>query len=123
MAWPDGVPPKEELRRRLRNEHPWLDDDRFGPCHVDAGDCDRCGTEPRLVSTCGPDGGQYGRRCAREPDWCEGHEDEAFQALVWLAALPGDADEIAYLWWLATGEIRYRAGMRYPPRTGPDYDV
>lgn len=116
MAWPPGVPPKAELRESLRGAHPWLDDDRFGPRNVNAGTCDRCGAEPRLVLTCGPSGGEYGRRCAAEDDWCDGHVDEAAEALAWLAALPEDADEIAWLWWLSTGEVRYSGqSRRYVP--------
>ncbi|HVF06206.1 MAG TPA: hypothetical protein VNA20_15295 [Frankiaceae bacterium] len=106
MSWPAGVPPKRELNAALRQAHPWLDDDRFGPRNVTAGDCDRCRAEARLVQTCGPSGGEYGRRCATEDDWCDGHADEAAAALAWLAALPDDADEVAYLWWLSTGEVR-----------------
>lgn len=116
MAWPDGVPPKAELRERLRREHPWIDDDRFGPRNVDAGECERCRAEARLVRTCGPNAGDYGRRCATPDDWCEGHEDEAADALRWLAALPADADDVAWLWWLSTGEVRYSgASRRYVP--------
>lgn len=111
--WPPGVPPKKDLQRRLAEQHPWLADDRFGPRNVTAGDCDRCGAEARLVQTCGPGGGEYGRSCAREDDWCGGHAEEAAAALAWLGALPDDADDIAYLWWLSTGELRYRE--RYPP--------
>lgn len=66
-----------------------------------------------MVQTCGPGGGEYGRECAREEDWCDGHADEAADALAWLRALPPDADQIAYLWWLATGEVR-----RSPDREG-----
>lgn len=116
MAWPDGVPPKAELRERLRREHPWLDDDRFGPRNVVAGECDRCGAEPRLVQTCGPGGGEYGRRCATPEDWCDGHADEAADALAYLRGLPDDADDLAWLWWLSTGEVRYSgASRRYMP--------
>lgn len=107
-AWPEGVPPKKELQAGLRREHPWLDDDRFGPRNVTAGDCERCGAEPRLVQTCGPSGGEYGRACATEDDWCDGHADEPADALRYLRALPDDADEAAYLWWLSTGEVRAR---------------
>ncbi len=107
MAWPEGVPPKAELRAALQREHPWLGNDEFGPRNVVAGDCDRCAAEARLVETCGPDGGSYGRRCATADDWCEGHADDAERALAWLRALPPDADEVAYLWWLSTGELRY----------------
>jgi hypothetical protein len=111
MAWPANVPPKAELRESLRREHPWLDDERFRA--VSAGDCDRCASEPRLVVTCGPRGGEHGRRCVTIDDFCPGHADEATATVEWLASLPGDADEIAVLWWYATGELRYRP--RYAP--------
>jgi hypothetical protein len=117
VRWPEGVPPKPVLRERLLREHPWLSHDEYGPRNVVAGDCDRCGAEARLVETCGPDGGSYGRRCARAADWCDGHQEEAVDALRWLNDLPGDADEIAYLWWLATGELRYPGTDR--PRYAP----
>jgi hypothetical protein len=107
--WPDGVPAKKELNAALRAAHPWLDDMRFGPRNVTAGECDRCGAEARLVQTCGPGpgAGELGRRCATEDDWCEGHADEARDALRYLQNLPDDADDVAYLWWLSTGEVRY----------------
>jgi hypothetical protein len=111
MAWPANVPPKADLRAALRAAHPWLDDERFR--EVSAGDCDRCHAEPRLVVTCGPRGGEYGRRCATDDDWCDGHAAEAAATLAWLRALPDDANEIATLWWYATGELRYRP--RYVP--------
>lgn len=107
MTWPEGVPPKKELNAALRAAHPWLDDMRFGPRNVDAGDCDRCGAEPRLVQPCNAP--QVGRRCATEDDWCEGHAGEARDALAYLQSLPDDADGVAYLWWLSTGEVRYSA--------------
>jgi hypothetical protein len=115
MSWPDGVPPKAELRESLRRAHPWLDDLRFGPRNVDAGECDRCAAEPRLVQTCGPGAGQLGRRCATADDWCGGHADEAADALAYLHALPQDADDVAWLWWLSTGEVRYGSSARYVP--------
>jgi len=115
MAWPEGVPPKAELRGRLLAGHPWLGDDRFGPRNVVAGECDRCGAEARLVQTCGPGGGEYGRRCASADDWCDGHADEAAEARAWLDALPPDADDVAWLWWLSTGEVRYSESRRYVP--------
>jgi hypothetical protein len=106
-----------ELRRVLRERYPWLDDTEHGPRSVEAGECDRCEVEPRLVAPCGPpppgrgvgpDWG-LGRRCAQELDvdgWCDGHEVEARIALDWLAALPAEADDVARLWWVATGEVR-----------------
>lgn len=113
MSWPEGVPPKRELNAALLAAHPWLGDLRFGPRNVDAGECDRCGAEPRLVQPCGP--GQYGRRCLTEDDWCEGHAGEAADAAAYLDALPDDADDVAWLWWLSTGEVRYGAKDRYVP--------
>jgi hypothetical protein len=107
MGWPEGVPPKAELRAALLAAHPWLADDELGPRNVTAGDCDRCGAEPRLVQTCGPDGGEYGRACATEEDWCEGHAEDARQAIHWLRELPEDANDVAYLWWFSSGELRY----------------
>jgi hypothetical protein len=111
MAWPANVPPNAELRASLERAHPWLADERFRD--VSAGDCDRCGAEPRLVRTCGPGAGELGRACATEDDFCAGHADEGAATVAWLASLPEDADEIAVLWWYGTGELRYRP--RYTP--------
>jgi hypothetical protein len=115
VTWPDGAPPKPALRAALLRDHAWLGHDAYGPRNVVAGDCDRCHAEARLVETCGPGGGSYGRRCATPDDWCDGHADEAAAAIAWLATLPDDANEIAYLWWLGTGEVRYSGSERYPP--------
>ena len=117
VSWPPGAPSKAELRDRLRAAHPWLDDERFGPQTVDAGECENCGEEARLVQTCGPpSAAQLGRACALAAGtdaWCEGHEEEAAAALAWLRRLPPDADQIARVWWLATGEVRLgSAGQR-----------
>lgn len=96
----------DELRRR----YPWLAHRELGPGNVEAGECDGCGAEARLVMTCGPGAGVYlGRRCAAEAGtsgWCEGHVCEAQGALAWLAGLPPEADAVARLWWVATGEVR-----------------
>lgn len=107
------------LRRMLIREHPWLSDTELGPQAVSAGECDLCHHEARLVQPCGPAppelGGTatpdwaLGRGCAQAlgtDGWCEGHRDQADAALAWLADLPADADLVARLWWLATGEIR-----------------
>ncbi|HVM00015.1 MAG TPA: hypothetical protein VM324_12050 [Egibacteraceae bacterium] len=98
------------LRQTLRARYPWLADTDRGPQAVDAGECDRCGAEARLVATCGPVAwAALGRRCARRlaaGAWCDGHADEAAGALAWLAALPDEADDVARLWWVATGEVR-----------------
>lgn len=100
---------KAALRAALRARHPWLEATEMGPRAVEAGECDRCGAEARLVTTCGPGPLHLGRRCAARlgtAAWCEGHVDDARQALDWLARLPPEADEAARLWWVATGEVR-----------------
>lgn len=98
------------LRRALRHRYPWLDRDDVGPRAVRAGECDRCGAEPRLVEGCGPGAYRYlGRRCAQElgtAAWCAGHATEARRLMGWLAGLPATADDVARLWWVATGEVR-----------------
>lgn len=98
------------LRRALRSHYPWIDRDDAGPRAVSAGECDRCGHEARLVETCGPGPHDFlGRRCAAQlgPDaWCEGHRDEAEELIIWLGSLPEEADDVARLWWVATGEVQ-----------------
>jgi hypothetical protein len=97
------------LREALLAHHPWLLHTDLGPQAVEAGECDRCGDEARLVEACGPSQHRYlGRRCAEEMGgeaWCGGHQDEAETRLAWLASLPAEADDVARLWWLATGEV------------------
>ncbi len=98
------------LREALLQHYPWLDREDLGPRSVDAGECDRCEQEARLVEACGPIPHRFlGRRCAaalRSGAWCEGHQVEAEAALAWLAELPPEADDVARLWWVATGEVR-----------------
>lgn len=98
------------LRDALRARYPWLDEERFGPRAVEAGECDRCRAEARMVTTCGPVAWPaLGRRCAAEVGadaWCDGHRDEREQALAWLADLPDLADKVARLWWVSTGEVK-----------------
>lgn len=100
---------RQQLRAALRQRYPWLDRLDVGAQAVEAGECDRCGTEARLAETCGPVAWQYlGRRCAAElgsDAWCDGHAEEAASALAWLAQLPDEADTVARLWWVATGEV------------------
>ncbi len=106
------------LRAALLHAHPWVAHTGVGPSTVVAGECDACGAEPRVVTPCGPpprglagagpDWG-LGRRCAAALGpgaWCDGHADEADAALAWCAALPAEADDVARLWWVATGEVR-----------------
>lgn len=106
---------KPALRQVLRERHPWLDATEHGPRAVDAGECDRCGAEARLVPTCGPVAwAALGRRCATalgDEAWCDGHAAQAAVTLAWLAALPGEADDVARLWWVATGEVRLDPGL------------
>lgn len=63
-----------------------------------------------MVPTCGPDGYPgLCAGCAQElgpAAWCDGHGDEAVDALRWLEALPSHADAVVTLWWIATGEVR-----------------
>jgi hypothetical protein len=78
---------------------------------VDAGDCDRCGADPRMVSGCGPAGGRaLCPACVVDLGvgevWCDGHRDEGQDALAWLARLPADWAAVVRLWWIATGEVR-----------------
>jgi hypothetical protein len=105
-----GPTERERLRAAMRARYGWLDEPDLGPRAVDAGECPRCGAEAALVPTCGPVAWQaLGRRCAQEigvAAWCDGHADEAARALAWLAGLPGNADHVARLWWVATGEVR-----------------
>lgn len=121
----DGVG-SPRLRRALLERYPWLADTELGPQAVEAGECDRCGAEARLVAPCGPapasvvagaaERGErigpswaLGRRCAAalgDEAWCDGHRGDAEAALAWLARLPAEADDVARLWWVATGEVR-----------------
>jgi hypothetical protein len=103
-----------DRRRALRDEllarHAWLDHDEVGPRTVEAGECDRCGDEARMVATCGPVAwAALGRACALEIGpgaWCDGHAEQAASWLQLLAALPAEADVAARLWWVASGEVR-----------------
>lgn len=101
---------KPALRQALRERYPWVQATERGPQAVDAGECERCGGEARLVATCGPIAwAALGRRCAAElgeDAWCAGHHAEAAATLAWLADLPEVADDVARLWWVATGEVR-----------------
>lgn len=104
------APRRRELRAALLARHPWIDHDDVGPRAVEAGECDRCGGEARMVTTCGPTSwAGLGRRCAAAVGagaWCDGHADRAAEWLARLAGLPAEADAVARLWWVATGEIR-----------------
>lgn len=97
------------LRAAIEKRYPWVAGGDLGPAAVEAGECDVCGAEARLITTCGPGAYRYlGRRCTAtlgDQAWCDGHADEARDAAAWVAALPPEADVVARLWWVATGEI------------------
>ena len=101
---------RRALRAALLQRHPWIEHEDVGPQAVEAGECDRCGREARLVTTCGPiSWASLGRVCALEVGeraWCEGHGEQAQSWLTVLARLPDEADMVARLWWVATGEVR-----------------
>lgn len=112
---------REELRRR----YPWLPAQPFGPAAVEAGECDRCGVEARLVPTCGPISFRYlGRGCLQQVGadaFCAGHESTFDAAVQWAADLPPEADVAARLWWVATGEVRMDlAGRSVDELLAPD---
>lgn len=108
------APTRARLRTALSQRYGWLTDTQFGPAAVEAGECDACGAEARLIATCGPGMEQYlGRRCLtdRATDaFCDGHADEAAAAVDYVSALPGDADLIARIWWVSTGEVGFQPG-------------
>jgi hypothetical protein len=124
---------RRHLRAALIARHPWIAHDEVGPRTVEAGECDRCGGEARLVATCGPTGwAALGRACASEigvAAWCDGHVDQARAWLRLLAALPTEADAAARLWWVATGEVRLDPSaveslqrVALPRERGADHD-
>jgi hypothetical protein len=98
------------LRRALLEAAPWLDATDVGPRAVDAGPCDRCGTAPRVVPTCGPAGADaVCRDCALDlgdDGWCDGHRRQGVAARRWATALPDTWADAVTLWWFATGELR-----------------
>lgn len=112
------------LRRALRELYPWLARTDVGPRAVEAGECDRCRREARLVATCGPTPwSALGRRCAADlalEAWCAGHRSEGREHLAFLDRLPPEADEVARLWWVATGEVRPDRELLAAPADLPD---
>ncbi len=111
------------LRRALLDAAPWLAATDVGPQAVDAGNCDRCGTAPRLLPTCGPSGADaVCRRCAEElgdAGWCDGHLEEGRAARRWAQQLPDRWPDAVTLWWVATGELRIDATTLDPQPDKP----
>ena len=103
------VEARRSLREALRARYPWVADAEWGPSAVEAGECDACGAEARVAMVCGPGAaGFLGRRCVERLDadaWCAGHADDAASAVAWVERLPAEADVVARLWWVATGEV------------------
>lgn len=100
---------RAQLRAALRRRYGWVGDAEWGPSAVEAGECDGCSAEARLVMTCGPGGVYLGRDCLQRLGagaWCDGHGEDAAAALAWARPLPPETDTVARLWWVATGEVR-----------------
>lgn len=100
---------RRALRAALVEVAPWLERTDVGPRAVEAGNCDRCDTHPRLLPTCGPAGAEaVCRACATalsDDGWCDGHRDEGHAARAWAATLPERWSTYVVLWWVATGEV------------------
>lgn len=109
---------RRQLRAALLARYPWIDHGEVGPMAVEAGECDRCGAEARLVSTCGPTRwAGLGRRCVTAVGahaWCDGHAEDAVLLLEQVTRLPAEVDVVARLWWVATGEVRMDASAVAP---------
>ena len=101
---------RRALRAALVARYGWVDDLEWGPAAVEAGECDGCGAEARVAQVCGPGAAEFlGRRCVVQqgPDaWCDGHAEDAAAAVAWAEHLPPEANVVARLWWVATGEVR-----------------
>lgn len=103
------------LRRAILAAYPWVDEPEVGPRAVDAGECDRCGTAPRLVPTCGPvPWPALCRDCVAAVGgdaWCAGHAAAGERWLDWAAGLPSEWGDVVRVWWIATGEVRLSHGL------------
>ena len=101
---------RRQLQAALRARYPWVSDPEVGPGAVEAGECDRCGLEARLVLTWGPGTDIYlGRRCVEElgeAAGCSGHRDNGHAARDAMGLLPPEADAVTRLSWVATGELQ-----------------
>jgi hypothetical protein len=107
---------RRELRTRLLQAAPWLDETEFGPRSVDAGTCELCARHPRLLPSCGPrPEAALCRDCAEtlgDDAWCDGHLDDGR-----AGTLPERWADLVVLWWVATGEIRVEDA---PPLAAPE---
>lgn len=96
------------LRAALRVLAPWTTASDTGPAAVDAGECDRCGLQPRWIATCGAQPwAQICPDCVMALDttaFCDGHHDDAVAHLEAACRLPDDWATITRLAWVATGE-------------------
>jgi hypothetical protein len=105
---------RQQLRTSLLAVAPWLAATDVGPQAVEAGRCEACDVQPRLVPTCGPGApGALCRECALElgdEGWCEGHHATGEAARAWASALPDRWADLVIAWWVATGEVRVTGG-------------
>jgi len=110
---------RSALRSAIQERYPWVAAaGDWGPAVVEAGDCDRCHAEARLLQTCGPGSEEFlGRGCLRAlgaEAFCDGHADQAATALAWIETLPAEADLVARVWWVATGEVQLDPDLVQP---------
>ncbi len=100
---------RRRLRAALAEVAPWTTNPDFGPVAVDAGECDRCGRQPRWVATCGAQPwATVCRDCILElgtTAFCDGHHDDAVAHLAAARRMPADWATITRLAWVATGEV------------------
>ena len=114
---------RDRLRAALLTAAPWLAATDVGPRAVEAGRCDACDVQPRLLPTCGPGApGSVCRDCALrlgEDGWCDGHRADGASARAWASALPERWADLVIAWWVATGEVRTGAWPQLDPSTLP----
>lgn len=100
---------RRDLAAALATVAPWIDDPDVGPRAVDAGECDRCGHQPRWVQTCGAQAWRaVCRDCLielRQDLFCTGHASMAADAVRKARRLPEDWATLTRLAWIATGEV------------------
>jgi hypothetical protein len=101
---------RQQLRISLLAVAPWLAATDVGPQAVEAGRCETCDVQPRVVPTCGPGApGAVCRDCALDlgdEGWCEGHRATGEAARAWASTLPDRWADLVIAWWVTTGEVR-----------------